>query len=126
MPKIARAFARTRNQFNLWMELMTAIDNCPEVVPCTNFPDLFFPESANGHALKDIREAQRMCSSCPIQLKCAIYGLEAEESDGVWGGLSLYDRKKLKKRYGSIRKASEALKIRYRQFTEDGIQADKR
>jgi hypothetical protein len=54
MPKIARAFARTKNQFNLWMELMTAIDSCPEVVPCTNFPDLFFPESANGHALKDI------------------------------------------------------------------------
>lgn len=126
MPKIHRAFARTKNQFNLWVELMQAVDECPEIVPCTNFPDLFFPDSSQGHALTDIRQAQKMCAKCPIQLQCAVYGLEASEENGVWGGLTFYDRKKLKKRYGSISKASEALTLRYRQSGPNGIQADRR
>lgn len=125
MPKVHRAFARTRRQFELWTELMQAVDSSPIPVPCTNFPDLFFPDSEYNSALGDIRQAQKLCKQCPIILDCARYGLEAKEDYGVWGGLTPYDRKKLRNKHGSLRNASEALKIRYRKLGADGLQRDR-
>lgn len=122
--KISKAFKRTRWQYFLWQELQKAIDASPEVPPCTNYPDLFFPEGAAGFG--DVRAAQKLCKKCPIQLQCAIYGVQAEEEHGVWGGLSAHDRRKLKIKHGSPRKSAEALTIRYRHNGRDGVQANKR
>lgn len=41
MPKIAKAFLRTRKHYELWQELQDAIDEADEQVPCTSYPDLF-------------------------------------------------------------------------------------
>lgn len=114
---------RSRDQWKLWEKLQVAIDNSPEVPPCTNFPDLFFGD-AGTTPLADIGQAKKLCSTCPIQLDCAQYAIEADEDYGVWGGLSTLDRKRLKTKYGSYRKASKALELRYKKPRPNGIQAD--
>lgn len=128
MPKIHRLFKRTKRQYELWLELQDAIDGSPIPVPCTNFPDLFFPDGSDlsGGPLGDIRQAQKLCKSCPIMLQCATYGIEAEEAHGVWGGLTAYDRKRIKQKHGSTRNSAEALVARFRQFGPNGLQGDKR
>lgn len=106
MPRIHKALMRSKNQWELWQELQVAIDNAPTVVPCTNFPDAFFGDSAAGAAMSDIRMAKQMCNLCPIRRECATYAIEADEEWGVWGGLSAQERKRYKRLHGSPRKAT--------------------
>ena len=120
MPKIAKAFLRTRRHYEMWQELQVAIDEAPEQVPCTSYPDLFFGDDWNS-AIADLRAAKNLCKSCPIMLQCATYGLEAEEEHGVWGGLTPLDRKKLRRRHGSYGQASKNISVRFRQFRRDGL-----
>lgn len=55
-------------------------------------PDLFFPE--RGASLKD---AKAICAKCPVRDTCLSEALEGEERFGVWGGLSEYERRKLRR-----------------------------
>lgn len=127
VPKTHRAFLRTKKDWLLWQELQDAIDNAPTTVPCTSFPDLFFPGEENiGAAVSDIRIAKNFCKRCPIILQCATYAIETDEEYGVWGGLSPLDRKKLKRKHGSARQAAEAIELRYRHPRSNGIQKDNR
>lgn len=45
--------------------------------------------------------AQTVCRMCPVNVECAIDGLEGREQYGVWGGLTERQRRKLESR-GSI------------------------
>ena len=125
MPKIAKAFLRTRKHYELWQELQDAIDEADEQVPCVSYPDLFFGDDWNS-AIADLRIAKNMCRRCPIMLQCAVYGLEAEEEYGVWGGLTPLDRKKMRRDHGAYRKAAESVTVRFRQSKRDGIQGNQR
>jgi WhiB family redox-sensing transcriptional regulator len=55
-------------------------------------PDKWFPEK--GASVKD---AKRICQSCPVRLQCLEYALENDERFGVWGGLSERERRRLKR-----------------------------
>lgn len=104
-----RIFSRSKDQWVLWLELQKAIDEAPSVTPCTNFPDLFFGDSAIGAAQADTRMARELCQQCPITNACLTYALEAKEEWGVWGGLSTQERKRLRKTHGSTRKTAKAI-----------------
>lgn len=104
-----RIFSRSKDQWHLWLELQSAIDNAPEITPCTNFPDLFFGDSAAGAAHTDIRQAKALCQVCPITNECLTYAIEAKEEWGVWGGLSTQERKRLRRTNGSTRKTAKAV-----------------
>lgn len=75
--------------------LWKAQDDATEIVPCTNDPDLFFPERGMGGGMQvaDIRAA---CANCPIVAQCAEYGIKHEPEYGFWGGLSVEQREQIR------------------------------
>jgi WhiB family redox-sensing transcriptional regulator len=76
--------------------LMDAIEEVGQT-PCMNAPDFFFPDEGKdwGQKMSDTNQAKKLCSMCPVRLQCLEYALVAREWDGVWGGLSGNERKKL-------------------------------
>ena len=41
-------------------------------------------------------DLQAACRDCPVQLHCAEYAIEARETEGIWGGLTNRDRRKVR------------------------------
>jgi len=58
-------------------------------------PDLFFPISGAGLALKQVTRAKAICARCPIQQACLDYALDASPIQGVWGGTTEAERRRL-------------------------------
>lgn len=54
-------------------------------------PDMFFPERGD-----DARDAKAVCARCPVTADCLEWALTAPEKDGIWGGTSGKDRKKMR------------------------------
>jgi WhiB family redox-sensing transcriptional regulator len=59
-------------------------------------PELFFPIGTAGPALRQIREARRICCSCPAQAPCLAWALDHEVTDGVWGGTTAGQRRAIR------------------------------
>lgn len=78
--------------------LYKAQDEAKEVVPCTNYPDMFFPEVAAG--LIELRAARETCAKCPIVAQCAEYGIMNEPYHGFWGGLTVKERQQIRNARG--------------------------
>ena len=76
------------------LDLYKAQDDAKEIVPCTNYPDMFFPTYEDGS--RGIAEARSMCSSCPIVAQCAEYGIKNEPDHGIWGGLTVKERDQIR------------------------------
>lgn len=55
-------------------------------------PNFFFP-----HDSKDVEIAKEYCQGCPVINECLEYALENNIKDGVWGGMSESDRRRLKR-----------------------------
>lgn len=62
---------------------------------CKNRTSLFFP---GEHALGEVLTAKSICTDCPVVADCLDYALTFGEKDGVWGGLSAEERKRLRQR----------------------------
>lgn len=56
----------------------------------------FFPESEH-HPLRAAftAAAKAMCGRCPALLSCREHGLTANEPYGIWGGLTVHERRKI-------------------------------
>ena len=72
------------------MRVWAAQDEAKEIVPCTNYPDLFFPEHYAN--VWDVKIARDMCAGCPIVAACAEYGIKNELEHGIYGGLTVRER----------------------------------
>jgi WhiB family transcriptional regulator, redox-sensing transcriptional regulator len=59
-------------------------------------PDLFFPVSATGPALRQVDEAKRICRACPVQAPCLAWALRQGVSSGVWGGTTEEERRAIR------------------------------
>ena len=79
-------------------DLADAVEEVGEV-PCQNYPDLFFPESHEANRYS-VRQAQKLCALCPINLICLDYALTAGETHGIWGGTSANQRETIRRRRG--------------------------
>jgi WhiB family transcriptional regulator, redox-sensing transcriptional regulator len=81
---------------------MTAIDNRAgwwSLAAClTADPELFFPISSSGPALRQVARAKAICTRCEIQQACLGYALDAGPIQGVWGGMTEEERRPLKQR----------------------------
>ena len=55
-------------------------------------PELFFPETAN-----DEEAAKAVCAACQVREACLAHALAASEPYGIWGGLTLRERRLLRR-----------------------------
>jgi WhiB family transcriptional regulator, redox-sensing transcriptional regulator len=76
---------------------MTAVDNRAgwwSLAAClTADPELFFPISSSGPALRQVARAKAICTRCEIQQACLGYALDAGPIQGVWGGMTEEERR---------------------------------
>jgi WhiB family redox-sensing transcriptional regulator len=61
-------------------------------------PDLFFPISVSGPAVRQVMRAKAVCARCDIQRECLRYALDAGSIQGVWGGTTEVERGRLLRR----------------------------
>lgn len=54
--------------------------------------ELFWPERGGSTA-----EAKRVCRACPVVDQCLAYALANGEREGIWGGTSPTERKKMRR-----------------------------
>lgn len=57
-------------------------------------PDLFFPDRGE---VDSAAKARAVCESCPVIDACRSYAVAANERDGIWGGLSEKQRRRLRR-----------------------------
>jgi WhiB family redox-sensing transcriptional regulator len=62
---------------------------------------LFFPDSE-----ADAAPAKEVCATCPVREACLQFALTTRQHDGVWGGLSEAERKRVRRRQAG--RATEA------------------
>jgi WhiB family redox-sensing transcriptional regulator len=53
-------------------------------------PDIFYPVSE-----EDAEEAKAICFACPVHGPCLEYALANRERDGVWGGATERERRRM-------------------------------
>lgn len=53
-------------------------------------PDIFFPVSD-----EEAVQAKAICSECPVREACLEYALATRERDGVWGGATERERRRM-------------------------------
>lgn len=53
-------------------------------------PDIFFPVSD-----EDAAQAKAICAECPVREACLEWALATRERDGVWGGATERERRRM-------------------------------
>jgi len=53
-------------------------------------PEIFFPDHED-----DCAAAKAVCAGCGVRVACLDYALDARERQGVWGGASARERRRL-------------------------------
>jgi WhiB family redox-sensing transcriptional regulator len=56
-------------------------------------PDIFYPVSD-----EEAEDAKAICAQCPVQQACLEWALTNRESDGVWGGATERERRRIIRR----------------------------
>lgn len=76
---------------------MTLTAAAPDVVDwdsagcLTADPEMFYPEVGHSNT-----SAKRVCAACPIRVDCLAHAMRTREQHGIWGGLSIRDRQKVR------------------------------
>lgn len=53
-------------------------------------PDIFHPSDEDDGA-----QAKVICAECPVREACLEYALTSREKDGVWGGMTARERRRI-------------------------------
>jgi WhiB family transcriptional regulator, redox-sensing transcriptional regulator len=53
-------------------------------------PQVFYPETD-----EDGEQAKQVCAACPVQGACLEYALGRREKEGVWGGCTERERRRI-------------------------------
>ena len=62
---------------------------------CRGFDiSVFFPDESDS---KSIAHAKEICASCPVQQECTSYAVEHNQTDGIWGGTTRQERRRLRR-----------------------------
>jgi WhiB family transcriptional regulator, redox-sensing transcriptional regulator len=72
---------------------------CSEVDPDLFFPvETLQPSTRNSEVYLQEKEVKAICSACPLRAGCAEYALKDLDIQGIWGGLTWTDRKRMVRR----------------------------
>jgi WhiB family redox-sensing transcriptional regulator len=55
-------------------------------------PDIFYPATEDD---ADAAEAKEVCGMCPVREACLEHALAVREKDGVWGGATERERRRI-------------------------------
>ncbi|MFF7553616.1 WhiB family transcriptional regulator [Streptomyces olivaceus] len=64
----------------------------------TEDPDLFFPLGTDGTWALQIEQAKDVCRRCPVAEACLTYASAHHVSDGIFGGLTSWERRSIERR----------------------------
>jgi WhiB family transcriptional regulator, redox-sensing transcriptional regulator len=67
---------------------------------CEVDPEIFFPVSTTGAAVRQIHEARAICARCPVAADCLDWAQRMGLGDGVWGGTTPEERRALRRSTG--------------------------
>jgi WhiB family transcriptional regulator, redox-sensing transcriptional regulator len=59
-------------------------------------PELFFPVTTYGAALRQVNAAKAVCRACAVRAACLSFGLQTSQ-DGIWGGTTPQERRALRR-----------------------------
>jgi WhiB family redox-sensing transcriptional regulator len=54
--------------------------------------EIFFPTTSDEEA-----EALAICAECPVRAQCLEYALRGRESNGIWGGTTPEQRRRIRR-----------------------------
>ncbi|MEO7443575.1 MAG: WhiB family transcriptional regulator [Acidimicrobiales bacterium] len=63
--------------------------------------ETFFPATEDGTG-----PAKAICATCPVQATCLEWALDTRQDEGVWGGLSESERRRLRRRRQAAERAA--------------------
>jgi WhiB family redox-sensing transcriptional regulator len=76
------------------MRTSMAYSSWSELAACRSVdPELFFPVSEIGPARHQVATAKAVCGECPVSQLCLDYALSTRQAHGVWGGLTVDERR---------------------------------
>lgn len=61
-------------------------------------PDLFFPDGDIRSARAQAKAAKLICRGCPVSVSCLNWALVSGHEEGIWGGLTEDERRRLHRR----------------------------
>ena len=61
------------------------------------FPDPLWGRGSHSQSVGQVREAKKVCSVCSVVEDCLTTAMVLNEPEGVWGGLSSRERKRLRR-----------------------------
>jgi WhiB family redox-sensing transcriptional regulator len=69
-----------------------------EAAACLEVQDevSFFPDKED---LGGIVKAKAICTSCPVADECLTWAIVTNQGDGIWGGHTAKERRKLRRRW---------------------------
>jgi WhiB family transcriptional regulator, redox-sensing transcriptional regulator len=73
----------------------------------TSDPDLFFPIASAGPAVRQVTQAKVICARCQIRQGCLNYALDIGPIQGIWGGMTEEERRRLRHRRRAARTLPE-------------------
>ena len=78
-------------------------------------PDLFFPVDALDGTMTyrehytNEQEVKKLCSTCPYKFECLAYAIKDLDIQGIWGGTTQVERRRLTRSIRTHQKAREML-----------------
>lgn len=67
-------------------------------------PDLFFPVGSIDEAAEETRAALDLCQRCPVREQCLEFAMVTNQRDGIWGGMSEEDRRRMRSAWVAARR----------------------
>ncbi|MEV6579901.1 WhiB family transcriptional regulator [Streptomyces sp. NPDC051582] len=88
--------------------------DAPAVLPglsapaCRNAdPALFFPAYGVPLSQVQITAAKELCTGCPVREECLAIAVRSDESDGIWGGTTPLERRRMRLQLARMRQGAE-------------------